>query len=110
MVTAQIRTLVDRAIRIALSQRTVTCIIIPHDLQDEKYEAPAREHGTVHSGVGYSSPIVIPKAADLQRAADILNSGERVAMLVGAGALHATDVVIETAEILGAGIAKALLG
>lgn len=110
MVPAQIRTLVDRAIRIALSQRTVTCIIIPHDLQDEKYEAPAREHGTVHSGVGYSSPIVIPKAADLQRAADILNSGERVAMLVGAGALHATDVVIETAEVLGAGVAKALLG
>jgi pyruvate dehydrogenase (quinone) len=110
MVPSQIRTLVDRAIRIALSQRTVTCIIIPHDLQDEKYEAPAREHGTVHSGVGYSSPIVIPTPADLQRAADVLNRGERVAMLIGAGALHATDEVIEAASLLGAGIAKALLG
>jgi pyruvate dehydrogenase (quinone) len=95
-VPAQIRTLVDRAIRIALSQRTVTCIIIPHDLQDEKYEAPAREHGTVHTGVGYSSPIVVPTPTDLQRAAAVLNSGERVAMLVGAGALHATAEVLPT--------------
>ena len=110
MVPAQIRTLVDRAIRIALSQRTVTCIIVPHDLQDEPYEAPGHEHGTVHTGVGYSSPIVIPTPDDLRRAADLLNAGERVAMLVGAGALHATDEVIETAELLGAGVAKALLG
>jgi len=110
MVPAQIRTLVDHAIRIALSQRTVTCIIVPHDLQDEPYEPPAREHGTVHTGVGYTSPIVMPARADLERAAEILNRAERVAMLVGAGALHATDEVIRTAEILGAGVAKALLG
>ena len=110
MVPAQIRTLVDRAIRIALSQRTVTCIIVPHDLQDEAYEPPAHEHGTVHTGVGYTSPIVVPARPDLERAAEILNRGKRVAMLVGAGALHATDEVIRTAEILGAGVAKALLG
>src|SRR6185312_14554028 len=67
-------------------------------------------HGTVHSGVGYSAPALVPTDEDLQRAADVLNAGKKVAMLVGAGALHATDEVIETAERLGAGVAKALLG
>src|SRR5437763_508149 len=71
---------------------------------------PPRKHGTVHSGVGYAAPRVVPNETDLRRAADILNAGEKVAMLVGAGALHATDEVIEVAEILGAGVAKALLG
>ena len=52
----------------------------------------------------------MPQADDLQRAADVLNAGKRVAMLVGAGALHATDEVIQVAEVLGAGVAKALLG
>jgi thiamine pyrophosphate-dependent acetolactate synthase large subunit-like protein len=66
--------------------------------------------GTVHSGVGYSSPRVVPQDRDLRLAADILNSGKKVAMLVGAGALQAADEVIKAAEILGAGISKALLG
>jgi pyruvate dehydrogenase (quinone) len=105
-----IRTLVDRAIRIAISQRTVTCIIVPNDVQEEPYEEPAREHGTIHSGVGYSEPRVIPKDEDLEKAAAILNEGKKVAMLVGAGALHATDEVIQAADLLGAGVAKALLG
>jgi pyruvate dehydrogenase (quinone) len=73
-------------------------------------ETPPRQHGTVHSGLGYSPPRVIPNDGDLRRAADILNRGERVAMLVGAGALQATDEVMEVADILGAGVAKALLG
>lgn len=108
---AQIRHLVDRAIRIAAAERTVTCIIVPNDLQElDAMEAPPRKHGTVHSGLGYSPPRVIPKEADLQRAADVLNAGKKVAMLVGAGALQATDEVIEIAEILGAGVSKALLG
>jgi len=108
---AQIRHLVDRAIRIAAAERTVTCIIVPNDLQElDAMEAPPRKHGTVHSGLGYSSPRVIPKEADLQHAADVLNAGKKVAMLVGAGALQATEEVIEIAEILGAGISKALLG
>ncbi|HJT46012.1 MAG TPA: thiamine pyrophosphate-requiring protein [Chthoniobacterales bacterium] len=107
----QIRHLVDRAIRIAKAERTVTCIIVPNDVQEmPAVETPPRKHGTVHSGVGYSSPRVIPKDGDLQRAADILNAGERVAMLVGAGALQSTDEVVEIADILGAGVAKALLG
>ncbi len=106
----QIPHLVDRAVRIARSERTVTCIIIPNDLQELDAAAPPRKHGTIHSGVGLSTPRVIPLDADLSRAADLLNAGERVAMLVGAGALQATDEVLEVADILGAGIAKALLG
>jgi pyruvate dehydrogenase (quinone) len=110
MVPAQMRHLIDRAIRIARAERTVTCLIIPHDLQDEKAAQPAHEHSTIHSGVGFSSPRVIPKDDDLRRAADVLNAGNKVAMLVGAGAMHATDEIIQTAELLGAGVAKALLG
>jgi pyruvate dehydrogenase (quinone) len=108
---AQIRHLIDRAIRIAKAERTVTCVIIPNDVQEMRaVETPPRKHGTIHSGVGYRSPRVIPKQIDLEKAADILNQGEKVAMLVGAGAIQASDEVVETADILGAGVAKALLG
>ncbi len=108
---AQIRHLVDRAVRIALDQRTVTCIIVPNDLASmDAVETPAHAHGTIHSSIGYSRPVIVPSAADLRRAADILNEGEKVAMLVGAGALGATDEVVAVAETLGAGVAKALLG
>src|SRR5437667_1409659 len=108
---AAIRHLVDRAIRIAKAERTVTCVIIPNDVQEmPAVETPPRKHGTIHSGVGYSSPRVVPKDVDLRRAAEVLNAGQRVAMLVGAGALQATDEVIEIADVLGAGVAKALLG
>jgi pyruvate dehydrogenase (quinone) len=110
-VPSQIRHLVDRAIRIAAAERTVTCIIVPNDLQElEAMETPPRKHGTVHSGLGWSQPRTIPKDADLRRAAEVLNTGKKVAMLVGAGALQAAEEVIEVAEILGAGVSKALLG
>jgi pyruvate dehydrogenase (quinone) len=107
----QVRHLVDRAVRIAQVERAVTCIILPNDVQEMKaVEKPPRDHGTIHSGLGYSAPRVIPEDADLRRAADALNAGKKVAMLVGAGALQATEEVLEVAELLGAGIAKALLG
>lgn len=110
-VPAQIRHLVDRAMRIARDQRTVTCVILPNDLQELKAEPdPPREHGTIHSGIGLTAKRVLPAQADLQAAADVLNAGERVAILAGAGALHATDELIAVADTLGAGIAKALLG
>jgi pyruvate dehydrogenase (quinone) len=110
-VPAQVRHLVDRAMRIARDQRTVTCVIVPNDLQEmDAVEKPPREHGTVHSGIGRTYKRVLPSDADLQAAAEILNSGERVAILAGAGALHATDELIAVADTLGAGIAKALLG
>lgn len=107
---AQVRHLLDRAVRTAIGERRVTAIILPNDLQDLPYEAPGRAHGTVHSGVGYSKPRVLPFDADLQRAAEVLNQGEKVAILVGAGALQASDQVLAVAEKLGAGVAKALLG
>ena len=108
---AQIRHLVDRAIRIALDQRTVTCIIVPNDVASEKaVEQPPRKHGTIHSGVGYSRPKVVPEDGDLEHAATVLNESEKVAMLIGQGAIHAADEVVQTAETLGAGVAKALLG
>ncbi|HET7409651.1 MAG TPA: thiamine pyrophosphate-requiring protein [Paracoccaceae bacterium] len=107
---SQMRHLIDRALRIAKAERTVTCIIVPNDVQEAAYEAPAHAHGTIHSGMGYAQPRIVPGEEELRRAAEVLNAGNKVAMLVGAGALNATDEVIETAETLGAGVAKALLG
>ncbi|HVR61938.1 MAG TPA: thiamine pyrophosphate-requiring protein [Polyangia bacterium] len=111
MTPVQIRQLVDRAVRIAAAERTVTCVIVPKDVQEmEAVERPPHEHGTVHTGVGYHAPRVVPHDAGLERAAEVLNAGQRVAMLVGQGALHAAAEVVEAADILGAGVAKALLG
>src|ERR1700754_453451 len=107
---AQVRHLVDRAIRIAIGERRVTAIVLPNDLQEMPYQDPPRAHGTLHSGVGFSLPKIVPYESDLVRAAGVLNKGRKVAMLVGAGALGATDEVIAVADRLGAGVAKALLG
>jgi pyruvate dehydrogenase (quinone) len=110
-VPGQVRHLVDRAFRIARDQRTVTCVIVPHDLQEEEaVESPPREHGTVHSGIGITAERSVPDAASLQQAADILNAGKKIAILAGAGALHAGAELTEIANCMGAGIAKALLG
>ncbi len=107
----QMRHLIDRAIRIARAERTVTCVIIPNDVQElDAVPDPPRAHGTVHSGIGVTVPRVFPRDQDLQHAAEILNAGSKVAILVGAGALGAEDEVIAIADRLGAGIAKALLG
>jgi pyruvate dehydrogenase (quinone) len=108
---AQVRHLVDRAHRIALDQRTVTALVIPNDLAEEPaVEEPPREHAAVVSAPGYVRPRIVPSEGQLQQAAEILNAGEKVAMLVGQGALGASDEVFEVAETLGAGVAKALLG
>jgi pyruvate dehydrogenase (quinone) len=108
---AQIRHLIDRAVRIALAERTVTCIIVPNDLAGMKaVTEPPHEHGTVHSSIGYTPPRIIPAGSELHRAAEILNEGKRVAILVGQGAANAGDEVLAVADTLGAGIAKALLG
>ena len=107
---AQVRHLIDRAIRTALGERRVTAIVLPNDLQRMPYEEPPRKHGTIHSGVGFTKPKTVPYDADLRRAAEVLNAGKKVAILVGAGALHATEEVIAVADRLQAGAAKALLG
>jgi pyruvate dehydrogenase (quinone) len=112
-VPEQLPEVIDRAIRIARDQRTVTCVIIPNDLQEEDAVEPEdmpRAHGYAVSGIGFSKPSVVPEEGDIRRAAEVLNSGERVAMLIGAGALGAEDEVIEVAHLLGSGVAKALLG
>ncbi|HEX4681453.1 MAG TPA: thiamine pyrophosphate-requiring protein [Gemmatimonadaceae bacterium] len=106
----QLRHVIDRAIRVALGERVPTCIILPHDIQREEYQAPGDEHGMQHSAPGYRAPKVVPCDADLRAAAKILNAGRKVAILAGAGALEATDELIEVAEKLGAGLAKSLLG
>ena len=102
---------IDRALRIAKAERTVTCLIVPADVQDQDAvsQQPKKTH-TVHSGVGWWAPRVIPSESQLREAADILNAGEKVAMLVGQGANHATDEILAVADTLGAGVAKALLG
>src|SRR5204862_5861430 len=111
MEPAQIRHLIDRAVRIALDQRTVTCVIVPNDLASLKaVEVPPHKHGTIHSSVGYARPQVVPARGGIERPAELLNDGTKVAILVGQGAMHAADEVIEVAELLGAGVAKALLG
>lgn len=107
---SQIRHLVDRAMRIAKSERTVTCIIIPNDIQELSAKEPAHQHATIHSGIGYAEPKIIASENELKKAANILNEGEKVAILIGAGAKNAPNEVIKVAEVLGAGVAKALLG
>lgn len=107
---AQVRHLLDRAVRTALGERRVTVLVLPNDLQDAPYEAPPHAHGTLHSGIGYRAPRVLPQDDDLRQAAAVLNEGERVAILLGAGARGAADEVVAVAERLGAGVAKALLG
>ncbi len=108
---AQMRHAVDRAMRIARAQRTVTAIIVPNDVQGaDAVETPERAHGTVHSGLGHVRVRVVPPNEDLRSAAEVLNAGERVAMLVGQGASGAAPQLKEAADRLGAGVAKALLG
>lgn len=107
----QARQMIDRAIRIAKTQRTVTCIIVPNDVQElDAIEAPPKKHGSVFTGVGHSVEKPVPPESELKKAADVLNSGKKVAMLIGAGAIGAEKEVKEIAELLGAGVAKALLG
>jgi pyruvate dehydrogenase (quinone) len=108
---AAMRHVVDRAVRTAKGMRAVTCVIVPKDVQEmPAVPDPPRAHNMMSSSVGYCAPVVIPAQRDLQRAADILNAGRRVAMMVGQGAANATDEVLAVADRLGAGIAKALLG
>jgi pyruvate dehydrogenase (quinone) len=108
---AQARQLIDRACKVALSNRTVATVIVPEDVQEESAQpSPPRMHGAVYTSVGWTQPRIIPPKTELQKAAEILNEGEKVAMLVGQGAAKAQDEVAQAAELLGAGVAKTLLG
>jgi len=107
----QARQVIDRAFRIAQAERTVTAVIIPNDVQEEKAEKePPHEHGSVFTGIGYPNSQLIPTDDEISRAAEVLNQGKKVAMLIGAGAFAAAEEIKKVAELLGAGVAKALLG
>jgi pyruvate dehydrogenase (quinone) len=108
---SQARHLVDRALRIALDRRAVCTLIFPNDVQEAKaVPSPPRVHGSVYSSVGYTRPRVLPHERDVEHAAEILNEGEKVAILIGQGARGAAEEVEDVADLLGAGVAKALLG
>lgn len=108
---AQARHVIDRAMRIAAAERKVTCIIIPNDVQMmDAVPSPPRSHGSNYSSVSAAPSHPVPTDLELKAAAEVLNAGKKVALLVGAGALNATDEVITVCNLLGAGVAKALLG
>jgi len=95
----QVRHLIDRAVRIAHFRRAVTCVILPKDVQELDYSDPPLAHGATHTGLGYAGPAKIPSEVLLRAAADVLNRGDKVAILVGAGALEATDEVIAVPSV-----------
>ncbi|EWM68781.1 pyruvate dehydrogenase (cytochrome) [Micromonospora sp. M42] len=108
---SQARHLVDRACRTALARRTVTALVLPSDVQDlPAVPHPPHAHGYYHTSAVPSSEPTVPPEADVRRAAEVLRGGQRVAMLVGQGALGAEDEVRRIADRLGAGVATALLG
>jgi pyruvate dehydrogenase (quinone) len=100
----------DRAIKSALTERRPAIVIVPEDVQEAGYADPPRVHGATYTSVGWNQPHMVPDERYLKDAAEILNGGKRVAMLIGQGARRAAAEVVEVAEILGAGVAKALLG
>jgi pyruvate dehydrogenase (quinone) len=111
MVPQQAPHLIDRAMRIAKATRSPACIIIPNDVQEAAYEEPPRAHGAVHSSEAeLSAERLVPSDDALRAAADVLNAGEKVAILIGQGAKRAPDEVRAVADALGAGVAKALNG
>lgn len=110
-VSEQLPNALDRAFRTALARRAPTALIVPSDLQTEDYSPPAHAFKQVPSSPpGLVAPIVVPAEAELLRAAEVLNGGQRVAILIGQGARGAATEVEQVADILGAGVAKALVG
>ena len=109
-VPEQLPNVLDRAMRTAYARRTVTTVIIPADVQELVYEAPSHAFKMVPSSLGLPQSAPVPAEAELRRAAEVLNAGSKVAVLVGQGARQARPQVERLADLLGAGVAKALLG
>jgi pyruvate dehydrogenase (quinone) len=109
-VPEQLPNLIDRAIRVAVSESAPTCIIIPSDVFDLDYVAPGHVFKQVPSSLGMSASTVTAEQSAVREAADILNAGEKIALLVGQGARGCVEELTQIADLLGAGAAKALLG
>lgn len=109
-VPEQLPNLIDRAMRTAKARRSVTAVIVPSDLQEAAYSPPTHEFKMVPSSLGIDFPAAVPGDDAVRRAAEILNAGHKVAILAGQGARGARAELREVADILGAGIAKPLLG
>lgn len=110
-VAEQLPNALDRAFRVAQASRTPTALIIPADLQEEPYEPPQHAFKQMPSSPpGTAWPHPVPPEPAIGEAADVLNAGEKVAILVGQGARGAVDEVKQVADLTGAGVAKALLG
>ena len=109
-VPEQLPNLLDRALRVAMARRAPTALIVPNDVQELDYEPPPHEFKMVPSSLGVTWPTAVPDPDAVARAAEVLNAGSKVAMLVGQGARGAAAEVAEVADVLGAGVAKALLG
>jgi pyruvate dehydrogenase (quinone) len=110
MEPASARHVIDRAIKSAYEESRPAIVIIPEDVGEAPYADPPREHGSVFTSVGWNRPHMVPDDKLLTDAAEILNAGKKVAILIGAGARGATVEVMQAADVLGAGVAKALLG
>lgn len=109
-VPEQLPNVLDRALRIALTRRTVTALVVPADVQEQPYAPPRHEITMVPSSLGVEPAQPVPPDEALRRAAEILNAGSKVAILAGQGARGARAELREIADVLGAGVAKALLG
>ncbi|MFJ7905053.1 thiamine pyrophosphate-requiring protein [Streptomyces sp. NPDC096198] len=109
-VPEQLPNVIDRAMRTAMARRSVTAVIIPADVQELDYSPPEHAFKMVPSSLGMPHYAPVPSDGDLTRAAEVLNAGEKVAILIGQGARGARAEVMAVAERLGAGVAKALLG
>src|SRR5581483_11300684 len=107
-----VNNVVDEAIKAALSRRMPAHITIPKDIQEwdssQAVRTPMNLKG--HSADIYASPHPVPRREEFQAAADIINAGKKVAILVGRGCLDARAEVLELADKAAAPIVKALLG
>ncbi|MFI2644023.1 thiamine pyrophosphate-requiring protein [Streptomyces sp. NPDC018610] len=109
-VPEQLPNVLDRAMRTAMARRSVCAVIIPADVQELDYSPPEHAFKMVPSSLGMPHYAPVPSDDDLARAAEVLNAGEKVAILVGQGARSARTEVMSVADRLNAGVAKALLG
>ena len=109
-VPEQLPNVLDRAIRVALTERAPTAIIIPADVQELEYSAPTHAFKMVPSSIGLDWPTTVPADDAITRAAEVLNAGSKVAILAGSGARGARTELQQVADLLGAGVAKPLLG